>query len=217
MKPRTMICLSFLFGCAVPALGQSDDELRARELIARITKEMSRIDELLLEVDEATPKQVQESLNEVQQNIEELLKNVQAQQAGVIENIEELVRLTKYTQSNQGQGSGDQEQQGEGEQPKNRQREKDAEPKDLKYQGDPKDQKPESGEEDRSEPEQNRTGQKPPPSETEKFQREDVSGRWGNLPPKVAEMFMNLSPDQFPPKYRQLLEQYYKKANDQKK
>ena len=228
MKLRTLTCLLALSLMGSQALGQSDDELRAKELIARISKEMARIDELLLQVDETSPERVKQSLSDVQENIDKLLKNVQAQQGEVIEGIEELVRLTKYTKSNQGQGDPSPDQQdGEGQDQKNRQRDRDAEPDDLKYQGDPAErekpkpdnaeQNPQSGKEDQSEPEQNRDGKKPPPSDTEKFQREDVSGRWGNLPPKVAEMFMNLSPDQFPAKYRKLLEQYYKKANDQKK
>ena len=43
-----------------------------------------------------------------------------------------------------------------------------------------------------------------------------MSGRWGNLPPKVAEQFQNLSSDQFPEKYLKLIEQYYRLANEKK-
>ena len=59
--------LALAFGPA--AWAQSDDELRARELIARITKEMARIDELLLQVDpELGPKVFAVDLAKVERN-----------------------------------------------------------------------------------------------------------------------------------------------------
>lgn len=45
-----------------------------------------------------------------------------------------------------------------------------------------------------------------------KFERDDVAGRWGTLPGKVEEMLQQLSNDQFPERYKKLIEQYYRKS-----
>lgn len=45
-----------------------------------------------------------------------------------------------------------------------------------------------------------------------KFERDDVVGRWGTLPGKVEEMLQQLSNDQFPERYKKLIEQYYLKS-----
>lgn len=206
---------------------QSEDDARARELIAKIKKEMSDIDKLLLQADKSAPAEVQQQLEEVSKNIEELLQGVQQQQLSVVSNIEELVKLTKYSQSSQGQGQGqkDPKDQG-GNQPKNRERERDGDVDELQKQEggqeqpegqQPKDGKqPESGAEDDSQPEQ-RDGEAPPPGEKGEFKREDTSGRWGNLPPKEAELLMRHHADQFPEKYRLLLEQYYRRSAEKEK
>ena len=84
----------------VSAFAQSEDEMRAKELIAKIQKEMSEIDKLLLEADSAgAAGESAEKLEEVAKSIEELLRSVQDNQASVVRDIEELVKLTKYQQS----------------------------------------------------------------------------------------------------------------------
>ncbi|MFG0318608.1 MAG: hypothetical protein ACF8XB_15145 [Planctomycetota bacterium JB042] len=224
---RTLITVLAAAAAFVPAASaQSDDEARARELIAKIKKEMRKIDELLLQVDQVKAAEAGETLEGVRKSIDELLdarellENVTESQGAVIEGIDELARMTKYQKSNQSDPNYDDQQQPE--QQRNRERERDQEPQDLKHQGEPKQQQqqqkkpgeqdqPQDGREDRQEPEQ-RDGQSPPPSETGRFENEDVTGRWGNLPPKVAEMFQQLGPEAFPVKYRKLLDQYYKKA-----
>lgn len=228
---RKLLIAAALCGLLVStAAAQSDDEMKAKELISRIKKQLSKIDELLLDVEGQSPASARESMQRVQKDLDELLEDVQSKQGSVCNDIEELVRLTKYTQSNQGGGESDKDQESDGEQQKNRERQRDKQPEDLKYQGQPEqpeqkdqgekpegEQEPKSGEEDQSDPKQSENNRRPPPDEIENFERDDVSGRWGNLPPKIAEEFMNLSPDRFPAKYRKLLEEYYKKANDQKK
>jgi len=213
---------------APDASAQSDEEARARELIAKIKTDMRKIDELLLQIDTTDPAEARETLDGVRSDIEELLdaksmlQGVAESHSEVIDGIEELARMTKYKPSGQSDpNSQDDPQQ---KQQKNQQRERDQEPKDLKHQGQKKPQpkpqnqkqdQPKDGKEDQSDSEQNE-GKQRPPSETDRFEKEDVSGRWGNLPPKVAEMFQNLGPDAFPAKYRKLLDQYYIKANKKK-
>ncbi len=203
---------------ATPLWAQQDDELRQRELIAKIRQEMARIDELLLEVGRAAPAAAREAIAETVSDIDKLLEDVRGRQVKVVESIEELIRLAKVSQCNNpssGEGGGSGSGSGGGE------RGKDPEPQELKQQGQPEQPKPaeELPEDphaaDRDPEEANSKGELPP-AETGKFEREDVSGRWGVLPPKIAEMFQNLSPDQFPPRYRKLIEDYFKKANTRK-
>jgi len=71
-------------------------------------------------------------------------------------------------------------------------------------QGDPKDDAS-----DRTEPEQ-ADGRRKPDGDTAAFERKDTSGDWGKLPPKVQELLRQYSDDQLPPRYRRLIESYYK-------
>lgn len=217
-KKLLLLAASCLLAPAV-AGAQTDDELRAKELIATIQKEMAEIDRLLLEADRASPARARDKLEDAVKNIEELLRQVQENQASCVRNIEELVRLTKYQKSNQpGQGGG---QSGEQPPPRNRERERDADPEQLKNQGQPEgarpepkgDDRPEHGGPDHSPPEQRADGRERPPSERGQFEREDTAGRWGFLPPKVAEVFNAMREDQFPEKYRRLMEKYYQREN----
>lgn len=204
---------------AGPALAQSEEEARARELIARIKKEMKKIDEMLLQADRGQAGEAAERMEQVAEDVQKLLNEVAEGQRQVIDDIEELARMTKYSKSNQSQSSdSDPQQQQDG---KNREREREPDPKDLQYQGEPEPQpqgeeQPQDGRPDESEPEQSDQQRQPPPSETDHFEREDTTGRWGNLPPKVAEMLQNLGPDQFPAKYKKLIEEYYRKSAEEK-
>ena len=69
------------------------DQIRARELVQRIRKSMREIDSLLLKG--AEPAKVADELAANQQRIEELLKETESKSASVIQNIDELVKLTK--------------------------------------------------------------------------------------------------------------------------
>ena len=68
---------------------------------------------------------------------------------------------------------------------------------------------PKDGGPDRTEPERN-DGTRKPDGETGVFERKDTSGRWGELAPKVQEMLRQYGDDQLPPRYRRLIERYYK-------
>lgn len=46
-----------------------------------------------------------------------------------------------------------------------------------------------------------------------RFEQEDVTGRWGVLPPTYEELLQQYRDKGVPAKYVRLLEQYYRKAN----
>jgi len=223
---RNTLFLAAAFVLSGGLFAQDADQIRAKELKERIKKQLAQIDEMLLAADKTSPEAVRELSEKTQKALDELLKDVQTQQSAVCNDIEELVRLAKKSQSGSGQGDpqegeeqGDQQPQGSPQE-----RERDADVDELKKQeqagkeeSQPKPEgsegeEPKDGRPDRQKGKQ-RPGEKPP-AELGEFEREDVNGRWGVLPSKMAEQFMSLSPDQFPEQYRKLIEQYYRKANE---
>jgi hypothetical protein len=224
----TMRRLSTAVLCAVlagAASAQDGDELRAKELQAKIKKQMAEIDEILLSAEKSSPKAAAEKMEAVKRSLDELLKDAQTKQAEVVSDIEELVRMAKLKQSNQGgQGkSGATPPQSGQKPPPERGREPDVD--ELKQEGEkpqqpapgeepePKDgEKPDSGQPDRQKETGDETTGSPPPDAKDKFEREDTTGRWGVLPGKVEELLKQLSTDQFPERYKKLIEQYYRRS-----
>ncbi len=223
-----VLSLSSAGRASAQALGSTDDQKRL-ELVAKIKKDLEEIDRLLLEAERDKTGSVKEKMAAAQKDIEKLLESAQKNQAQVVSNIEELVRMTKYVKNNSGGDSGDDSQSGGGDPKKQREREKEKDPGELLPQ--PQQQKPEQGEEPKSGKEQPKNGKeeggepdhtkgeqetadhKKPPAEKGEFQRDDTSGRWGVLPQKEAELMQNWSDKQFPEKYRKLLYDFYRRAN----
>ncbi|MBL8767745.1 MAG: hypothetical protein JNL94_10290 [Planctomycetes bacterium] len=213
---RFLLTFGTTFVVAGLARAQDSDEMKAKQLVAQIKKDLAKIDDLLLRADEAGGADAKAAMDDVKKNIEKLLQQTRDAHSQVIDNIEELARLTKYKKSSDGQGE-DRNQQQQPQPQQNAEREKDKDPQNLKEQGQPKDQqkgeqKPEDGQPDKGKGEQREDGMKPPPSETEKHEREDTRGRWGNLPPKVQEQIDARSYDRIPAKYRRILDEYYRKS-----
>jgi hypothetical protein len=227
---RTIACgVALALAAISPAAAQDADEIRARELRARIQKQLGEIDEMLLEADKVKPAEVAAKGEEVKKAIDELLATVQTKQSQVVSDIEEMIRLVKYRQNNQSQSQsqseGEQSQSGGSPKPSERDREGGSD--ELKRQGEPKEgeqpgkeqegegqegEQPQGGEPDGGEGEQESGSL--PPGEKERFQREDVTGRWGVLPPKVAEPLQRLGADEFPERYRKLILRYYRTVNE---
>src|SRR5688572_8894659 len=84
---------AFLAGGGASGQETDPDQIRARELVQRIRRSMREIDSLLLKGVE--PAKVADELAANQQRIEELLKETESKSASVIQNIDELVKLTK--------------------------------------------------------------------------------------------------------------------------
>ncbi len=221
-----------------PASAQTldPDQARAKELVLRIRKSMREIDSLLLKG--AQPDAVERELAANQKRIEELLKETESKSQSVIESIDELIKLAKYRKNPQSQppppqGEGDGSQSPGGRQPK---REKSKDPGELspqplpdsnpgkqdgqeQKQGDQKpndprrDGDPKSGKPDSTPPDQRDASRPPPKGPTGEFERTDTSGRWGVLPPKEAEDLQRRNADEFPQRYRQWMELYFRRVN----
>jgi hypothetical protein len=72
---------------------------------------------------------------------------------------------------------------------------------------------PQSGRPDTSKPEQRDATQPPKVRPTGVFERSDLSGRWGVLPPKEAEDLQRRNADEFPQRYRLWMELYFRRVN----
>ena len=79
------------------ARAQTDDlHLQHKELIAKIKRDMSEADRLLVEAGSDSATMAKERLVEVDEDIQNLLASVMSRQRSAIENIEELIRLRNY-------------------------------------------------------------------------------------------------------------------------
>jgi hypothetical protein len=201
---------------------------------------MREIDSLLLSG--ARPEKVEKELAANQKRIEDLLKETESKSQAVIQNIDELIKLTKYQeqknpqQSSGGGGGSDPN----GEPQKQPQRGKSDDPQELQKQPKPEDGQPDPqdgsqpkpdpkngqkpkpepkpgesdpkhGGPDKSKPQQ--TDGKPPNSATGEFERSNMSGRWGMLPPKEAEDLQRRDAEEFPQRYRRWMELYFQRVN----
>ncbi len=212
---------------AVAQDGGQADEIKAKELQAKIRKEMGEIDELLLQAAKDAPKDAAARIEQVKADLDKLLKDIQSKQSQAVTDIEELVRMAKRQSNSGGKGSGEPDPKNSPQQKQQDERGKDPEVDKLKQQGEKdkgegkqkpeeKSGQPKDGGPDKSKPDQQKADGVDPPSEKEKYQRENVAGRWGVLPPKVQEMFQKLSQNEFPDRYRELLLQYYRTRNKSK-
>jgi hypothetical protein len=77
----------------------------------------------------------------------------------------------------------------------------------------PRGDEPQSRRRDEKRPEQVDDARPPPPSASGVFERKDTSGRWGMLPPKEAEDLQRRNADEFPQRYRQWMELYFRRVN----
>ena len=87
---RILITLGSTFVLAGFALAQDSDEMKAKQLIAQIKKDLAKIDDLLLRADEGGGTDAKAAMDDVKKNIEKLLQQTRDAQNQVIDNIEEL-------------------------------------------------------------------------------------------------------------------------------
>jgi len=221
-------------GGVAPAQTAEPDAEKARQLILRIRSSMRQIDRLLLEGAGAAAAEAELAAN--QKRIDELLQQGEQQSGGVVEAIDELIELGKQQQGQSGQSggppppgappSGDPQ----GKDQSGRRRSKSQDPQELPQQGGQDDRpegetpdeesaeqprpagQPQDGKADPTKGEQREGGQ-PPPGATGEFERTDLAGRWGMLPPKEAEELQRRSAEEFPQRYRPWMELYFRRMS----
>ena len=75
-----------------PAQSMDPDQARMKELVQRIRRSMREIDALLLK---GAPRAAETELAANQKRIDELLRETESKSQSVIQNIEELIKLSK--------------------------------------------------------------------------------------------------------------------------
>lgn len=210
-----------------PAAAQaSPDDQKALELVQRIRRGMREVDQLLLSG--AEPGRTAEAVEATARRIEELLDEAESKSSAVVQSLEELIRMAKSSSSSSQcpDGPPDPSQQ---PQSSDQKRDKSQDPSELQPQGeqqdpqqpqDSKEQKPQDhqGQDPKSpKPDESPPAQRPaernPSAESGVFERVDVSGRWGLLPPKEAEDLQRYSIEEFPQRYRHWMDLYYRRVS----
>ncbi len=206
---------------------------RARQLVLRIRRSMKEIDALLLAG--APPEKIESALDANQKRLQELLDEADAKSGAVMQQLDELIAMSKSEESKQQSPSGGDSGspppkggQGQQGQPPERERSKDPSELQPQPQEQPGGQKPEpQGKEDQPQgdgdpqkggPDPNKGEQRdakrdPPPGATGEFERTDLSGRWGMLPDKEAELLQRRSVEEFPQRYRAWMEKYFRRVS----
>jgi hypothetical protein len=208
---------------------QDPDAERARQLVIRIRSSMKEIDTLLLSG--AQPAKVEKELAANVKRIDDLLKETESKSQAVMKNIEELIQLAKSQQSQDSSSSGDGKPPPKGSQsdPNQMPQRQRSQEQELQKQQQPQGAKPDEQKKDEPEPKggepksgrpkpedsaEQRPATRPPPlGPTGDFERKDLSGRWGMLPPKEAEELQRRNADDFPQRYRRWMELYFQRVN----
>jgi ribosomal protein L12E/L44/L45/RPP1/RPP2 len=213
------------FSPAARAQGMDPDAERARQLIHKIRTSMKEIDALLLKGGD--PAKIDAELAANQKRIEELLDETESKTKSVIQNLDELIKLGKKSSSSSPPPPPSQgESEGEGQDQRGKKRDKSQDPQELQQQPEQKDQPqdqqpkpepkggdPKDGKADPSDGQQRDANKPPPLGPTGEFERTDLRGRWGMLPPKDAEELQRRSADEFPQRYRPWMELYFRRMS----
>ncbi len=200
-------------GVVPPQPRQSEQE-KAEEILERIGETLREVEQLMVEMS-FDAESTGAGQTQVVEEIDKLLGEAGRQQQAVLDGIDELIEMARRQQQQQQQGgSGSQQQQ---------QSQSDSQkPQDSQQQQ----QQQQNGQEkkDAGQPENSEEGQgtpnkpqRPGDPAPEEHWSKDVAGRWGALPPKLQELIRQGDPAKFPPQYREMLEEYYKRLSDQDK
>lgn len=153
-------------------------------------------------------------------DIDKLLEQTGDGQQQVLGEIDKLINMAQQQQCKSGNFSPQslsKPPKSQQEQQQNEQQEQ-GQKQESQAQQDPKNEKkdgesgePENPNDSKGDP---KNGKKPTDPAAEKSWNKDINGRWGSLPPKLQELIRQGDPSKFPPQYREMLEEYYKRLSD---
>ena len=183
---------------------------------------LSRIGDTLREVEGLMAKltwdgEIASGQEQVLQEIDKLLDDAGKEQKQVLSDIDRLIDMAQkqcksgnFSQQSLGQSSSQQKPQQQSPQQNPDSSQSEGEQKPENQQGTGQQESPQKSEQESG-------GRKPNDPSPEKSWNEDVNGRWGSLPPKLQELIRQGDPSKFPPQYREMLEEYYKRLSDREK
>ncbi len=198
--------------------GDSDPQQEIREIFARVERVLRKIDVYL---SDAAAGDVPLELPE-KSGLGDLLRETKQQSQEVARDMDRLLQLASE-QKPQGQGGGgSRPQPSPGESPLDQNQNREQQPERTPEQPEsgeeeggekPSGEKP-GGSEDSDEDPENRRGETPPESGEGPPQRgADEGESWGELPPRVREVFRSQGGGDLPVQYRDWIDSYYRRLN----
>ncbi len=187
------------------------------KILERIGETLKGVESLMAKLSFGT--ETRQGQEKILDDIDKLLKQTGNQQQSIIDDIDKLIDMAQQQckSGNFNSNSLQQPQQQQNQQPQQNKPQQQGEKQDQKSKLDPQNsEKPNGGEKEtptKSESEPT-SASKPNDPAAEKSWAKDVNGAWGSLPPKLQELIRQGDPSKFPPQYRQLLEEYYKRLSD---
>jgi hypothetical protein len=182
------------------------------QILRRIGATLTRVEELLARVSfgvEAGTAQKQ-----VVDDLDKLLEETGKEQRQVMEDIDQLIRLAKRVGKSgcfSPKSLSENPQPDDQQQQQQQQSRSDPEMERMKPDNSRESGEPESPDESRN-PVTSDT--KPKDPQGERTWSEDQSGVWGFLPRAIFDYIFQGDPSKFPPQYREMLEEYYKRLSD---
>ena len=154
-----------------------------------------------------------EGQQQVIDDIDKLLDQTGSGQRQVLDEIDKLLEMAQEQKCSNFSPQSMSQSQSDRKQQQNKQQEQN-EKQDSQSEQNPQNQdggKPEDANQSEGDP---NNPQKPSDPKAEKSWSKNVDGRWGSLPPKLQELIRQGDPSKFPPQYREMLEEYYKRLSD---
>ena len=202
----------------IAPLPQQSEQQKAEEILQRIGETLREVEQLMVEMS-FDAESTGAGQSKVVEEIDKLLDEAGRQQQAVLDGIDELIEMARQQQQQQRQQGGSSSQQRQDQQQQQQQQQQ-QNPSQQDQAGQPENQEekngnqPEDAQDGKGDPKNPRRPGDPAPEE---HWSQDVNGRWGALPPKLQELIRQGDPAKFPPQYREMLEEYYKRLSDQDK
>lgn len=206
-------------GIAPTPMPQQSDQQKAEEILQRIGETLREVEQLMVEMS-FEAESTGAGQTKVVEEIDKLLDEAGRQQQAVLDGIDELIEMARQQQQQQSQQGGSSSQQRQDQQQQQQEQQQQQNPSQQDQAGQPENQEekngnqPEDAQNGKGDPKNPRRPGDPAPEE---HWSQDVNGRWGALPPKLQELIRQGDPAKFPPQYREMLEEYYKRLSDQDK
>ena len=209
-------------------LGGNEQQQEMLELFATVERKLREIDDYLFEAAAGEDEFAAEG-----SGLSELFLETREASREVSEGIDRILELAEkmaqQQQQQQSSGGGQQQQQqGQGRSPlddrspesqRERERSSQQQQEELEQQGQPREQdqeereggqRPEDGQTD-DRPAEQREGDAAPEGERGAGSQASGAGQWGELPPRMQEIFSNQVGDDLPLEYRDWIESYWRR------
>lgn len=198
-------------------LPRSDAQQEILELFAKVERALKEIDAFLVDAAAGEVPLAQPG----ESGLADLLRTAQERSRGAVSDIDRLMEVARQQSSQSSGGSGGQPPPSGGDSPLDRSRsdrpqEPEATPEnpDQGAQGQPAGQRPEDGGDPQDDDTQNEANRPPDGAEAGAPSRRDDGGeRWGELPPRVREVFRSQGGGDLPVQYRDWIDSYYRRLN----